>query len=100
MAHVRQSRPDSGLGFQAKVRKTFEVVPSSLGSGEPVTRRRGRGAPRARCPLGSPSPLGLPNEEGTISNVLTTFTSKPRPDYGRDCLIFVFHLKARARTWP
>jgi len=29
MAHIRQSRPDSGLGFQVKVRKTFEAVPSS-----------------------------------------------------------------------
>jgi len=34
MAHVTQSRPDSGLGFQAQVLKTFQVVPSSLDSGE------------------------------------------------------------------
>jgi len=42
MAPVRQCRPDSGLGFQAKdsgldfqakVLKTISVVPSSLGSG-------------------------------------------------------------------
>jgi len=33
MAHIRQSRPDFGLGFQLKVRKPFSVVPSSLGSG-------------------------------------------------------------------
>ena len=33
MAHIRQSRPDSGLGFQANVVKTFQAVPSSLGSG-------------------------------------------------------------------
>ena len=33
IAHIRQSRPDSGLGFRVKVLKTFEVVPSSLGSG-------------------------------------------------------------------
>ena len=26
MAHIKQSRPDSGLGFQVKVRKPFEVV--------------------------------------------------------------------------
>ena len=32
MAHIRQSRPDSGLGFQVKFLKTFNV-PSSLGSG-------------------------------------------------------------------
>ena len=31
MAHMRQSRPDSGLGFQIKVLKTFSVVPSWLG---------------------------------------------------------------------
>jgi len=31
MAHIRQSIPDSGLGFQAKVLTTFEVIPSSLG---------------------------------------------------------------------
>jgi len=33
MAHIRQSRPDSGLGFHVKVVETFNVVPSSLGSG-------------------------------------------------------------------
>jgi len=33
MAHIRQSRPDFGLGFKAKVVKPLEVVPSSLGSG-------------------------------------------------------------------
>ena len=38
-AHARQSRPDSGLGFQVKVLTTFVVVPSSLGSG-----RRGSGS--------------------------------------------------------
>ena len=35
MAHIRQSRPDSGLGFrfQVKVLKTFQVSPPSIGSG-------------------------------------------------------------------
>ena len=33
MAHISQSRPDSGLGFKAHVFKTFEVVHSSLGIG-------------------------------------------------------------------
>ena len=33
MAHRRQSRPDPGLGFQVQVLETFQVVPSSLGSG-------------------------------------------------------------------
>ena len=32
MAHMRQSRPDSGLGFHVKVLKVFNVIPSSLGS--------------------------------------------------------------------
>ena len=31
-AQIRQSRPDSGLGFQGKALETFLVVPSSLGS--------------------------------------------------------------------
>ena len=33
MAHVRQSGPESGLGFQVNVLRTFGVVPSSLGNG-------------------------------------------------------------------
>ena len=33
MAHIRQSKPDSGLGFQAEAPKTFRVVPSSPDSG-------------------------------------------------------------------
>ena len=32
MAYLRLSRPDSGLAPKVRVRKTFEVVPSSLGS--------------------------------------------------------------------
>ena len=31
-AHIRQSRPDPGLGFQAQVIQPAEVVPASLGS--------------------------------------------------------------------
>ena len=42
MAHIRQSGPDSGLGFQVKVLKMFLVVPSSLGSGEGGTSEEGR----------------------------------------------------------
>ena len=30
MAHIRLPRPDAGLGFQGKVHKTFQAVPSSL----------------------------------------------------------------------
>jgi len=36
MAHIRQPRPDFGLGFQVKVLETFPVVPTSLGSGAAV----------------------------------------------------------------
>ena len=32
-ALIRQSRPDSGLGIQVQAPKSFQVVPSSLGSG-------------------------------------------------------------------
>ena len=38
MAHIRQSRPDSGLGFHVKARTTFQLVPSSLGSGRECIR--------------------------------------------------------------
>ena len=31
MAHARQSRPNSGRGFQVKVLEPFQVVPYSLG---------------------------------------------------------------------
>ena len=33
MAHIRQSKPDSGLGYQVKLLILFQVVPSSLESG-------------------------------------------------------------------
>jgi len=36
LAHMRQSRPDSGLGFQVKVLKIVHVVLSLLGSGQHV----------------------------------------------------------------
>ena len=34
MAQKTESTPDSGLSFQLKVRKTFQVVPSSFWKGE------------------------------------------------------------------
>jgi len=37
MPHITQSRPDSGLVFQVKVRETLKVVPSLLGSGQEVS---------------------------------------------------------------
>ena len=33
MAHLRQSRPDSGLAFQVNILRIFEVVPFSVGGG-------------------------------------------------------------------
>jgi len=58
MAHVRQSRPDSGIGFQVKVLKTF---PSSLGRGlQEISQGVG----------GIPTPflaVPLPSKEGTSS---------------------------------
>ena len=53
MAHARQSRPDSGLGFQTKVlkfplRSAAKRVPSSLGSEEGATDLLGHGG-KARC---------------------------------------------------
>jgi len=38
MAHMRQSRPDSGLGFQVKVLRTIQVVAASLGSGKGISQ--------------------------------------------------------------
>ena len=40
MAHIRQSRSDSGLGFQVKVLVTFQFVPVSLGSSSGIARAR------------------------------------------------------------
>ena len=40
MTHIRQSRPQSGLGFQMKVLKTFQVVPSSLAGSCSICARK------------------------------------------------------------
>jgi len=42
MAHTRQSRPDSGFGFQDKVLKLFSGVPPWLGSGTTLARLSNR----------------------------------------------------------
>jgi len=44
MAHIRQARPNSGLGFEVKVLETVQVVPSSPRSGRGDTLSRCRGA--------------------------------------------------------
>ena len=41
MAHIRQSRPYSGLGFEVKFRKPFQLVPSLLASGTKCSRSEG-----------------------------------------------------------
>ena len=43
MTHMRQSRPDSGLGFQVNGLMAVQVVPFLLGSGE------GCGVSVSRC---------------------------------------------------
>ena len=40
LAHVSQSRPDSGLGFQVNVLEIVQVVPSSLGRASSRSGRR------------------------------------------------------------
>ena len=45
MAHIRQSRPDSGLDLLVKVLKPCSVVPSSLGSGPHSARTLSRTSP-------------------------------------------------------
>ena len=66
MTHVRQSRPDSGLGFQVKIRKS-QVVPSSLGS------FWGGGAnPSTSTEIGGDTPVGTPGrdtERGRVTYV-------------------------------
>ena len=72
------------------------------------------GAERTRCR--NSFLVLLPSEEGTTFKVLRTFTWKPRPESGRDCLtcaIFAVerkgnnlkgfnnvYLEATARIWP
>jgi len=47
MAHIRQSRPDPGLGVQVKLLTTLEVVLFSLGRGPEPSRQR-RSTPATR----------------------------------------------------
>ena len=47
MTHVRHSMPDSGLGFQVKVLKTFSLVPSLIKRGSCVGVRK---YPGTACP--------------------------------------------------
>ena len=57
MAHMRQSRPDSGLAFKVKVLKIIQVVPSSEQQWTRTWRWRTcrRLAVRCRAPSSQPS---------------------------------------------
>jgi len=59
MAHIRQSRPDSGPGFQVTVLKTFRVVPSSLG--RELREHHQRLRPHGRRPRRYQTLLTLPD---------------------------------------
>ena len=59
-AHIRQSGPDSGLGFQAKFIETFEVVPFSLGSGQEEDSETSEAGWRGGKRLHSPFALHAP----------------------------------------
>jgi len=43
MVHVRQSRPDSGRGFEITVLKTYQAVPALLASGAANEEQSGLG---------------------------------------------------------
>ena len=47
VAHIRQSRPDSGLDFKVRALKTFGVVPLSLGRGSHLQMFLGVGRGRS-----------------------------------------------------
>ena len=81
MAHPRQSRPDSGLGFQIKVLKTFKVVPYSLGSGTGGETYRGRGG-RASSRRTSRASRGCTPPPESLSH--TVWLQKRNPEYYSD----------------
>jgi len=66
MAHMRPSRPDSGLGFPGKVLETFQVVPVPLGSGLSglVT---GVGVVKLRASSNQPCTLNRAHQDGNLS---------------------------------
>jgi len=58
VAHIRQSRPDSGLLFQVKPPKPLQVVPSLLGSRCCIPQTSiARPLARMREPRSTPSPV-------------------------------------------
>jgi len=90
MAHVTQSGPDSGPGFQVKHLKSFYVVPFSLGIGP-----RWRPAPRAEadedwCRQERESDFFSDNQRCWIR-----YTTEMNERTGRVPWVFQFHL-----WWP
>jgi hypothetical protein len=74
MAHIRQSRPDSGLGFQVKVLKLFKGVPSLL-------RRAGVLLPEEGC-------LNFEKHDGSPGCTRTSQTGPPKPLDCQMCATF------------
>ena len=96
MAHIRQSRPDSGLGFQVRVLKTLQDVPSLLGSGCGVCGRVHGSSPghRRRCPCAW---LSLPSTGFRVSG----FGFRGFSDFGFRISGFGFGVyRAAARAVP
>ena len=86
MAHIRQSRPDSGLELQAKVHKSFQVVPLLFRSRE---KKRN---------LKDLMDLYLRVKVLTVSYVPHSLAHIPeRGDNLRDFIDF--YLKVQARIW-
>ena len=86
MAHIRQSRPDSGLGIQIKVAKIFQGVAFLLGA----RRREACGGGR------QPSNLSRKQQLKTFEQLPSEKWLKLRPDYGLDRLMCAeFDGKAR-----
>jgi hypothetical protein len=83
MAHTRQSRPDSSIGFWVRVVTPFDGVPSLLESGAlRFARNLPCSAPRLDCQPASilqPSPCTLHPTPYTHTLHLTPYTLHPAP---------------------
>ena len=85
MAHMRQSRPDSGLGFQETAPETFQVVLSSICSGtaQPEHAGSGKHAPSERggnADDSAPTPLTLILNPNTHNSVWHCKSFRSDPD--------------------
>ena len=93
--HIRQSRPASGLGLQATVLKTFQVFPSSLGSGWTFQSNQGPWAhppAREQASAAQSHPSAIhPRPHFCLGGSLT---GKHRPWWGGDTSFLSL------RSWP